>query len=38
MEKVMYANPNKNQWDGQFAAMGYADGKKFDTSRRLESA
>jgi hypothetical protein len=38
MKKSAYAKPRKSQWDKQFAAMGYADGQKFDTSRRLGTA
>lgn len=34
---VTYAKPDRQKWNGQFGAQGYADGQKFDMSHRLEA-
>lgn len=37
-ESITYAKPDAAKWDRNYAAQGYADGQKFDMSRRLEAS
>lgn len=36
-KSITYARPDAAKWDRHYAAQGYADGQKFDMSRRLEA-